>query len=195
MSHTHITCTWETYSLEQRACVCNAFAKYVSWESCSLKFKKNVVNSAIQKNHLQNSWMISNYRFIAGEKRTYENVIFLVRPIAINYRKLFPSNTVVVCDYIFFFQLCGLERYNLSFHLQFYPHFFRGLFLRKPVASLMWPWVQVWKTAFIQTGYCHYIEKRNWNSWPLKMVTISCPETSVTINLRCVTSQKSEGLM
>jgi len=29
---------------------------------------------------------------------------------------------------------------------------------------------------------------------PCKMGPISCPETSVTTNLRCVTSQKNEGL-
>jgi hypothetical protein len=73
---THIRCAWETYSLEQTVCVCNAFAKYASWERCRLKLKKKVVNSAIHKNNLQNSWIISNYRFIAGKKRKYENVIF-----------------------------------------------------------------------------------------------------------------------
>ena len=58
-----------------------------------------------------------------------------------------------------FFQLYDLERYNLPFHLQANPHFFWGLFLCKPVATLMQPWLQVWKTAFIYTGYCIKLKK------------------------------------
>jgi len=47
----------------------------------------------------------------------------------------------------------------LPFQLQVYPHFFWGLFLHKPVASLIHPCVQVWKTAVIYTGYCIQLKR------------------------------------
>jgi hypothetical protein len=36
--------------------------------------------------------------------------------------------------------------------------------------------------------------QQSWTAWPLKMGPIGCYKTSVTTNLRCVTSQKSEYL-
>ena len=35
----------------------------------------------------------------------------------------------------------------------------------------------------------------SWTAWPLKRGHIGCPETSVTTNLSCVTSQKSEDFI
>ena len=47
-----------------------------------------------------------------------------------------------------------------------------------------------WQLLFIK-------QSRNfsWNVFTLKMGPIVCPETSVIISLRCVTSKKSEGLI
>jgi hypothetical protein len=38
------------------------------------------------------------------------------------------------------------------------------------------------------------LRSTDWTTWPLKMGPVSCLETSVTTNLRCVASQKSEDL-
>jgi hypothetical protein len=35
----------------------------------------------------------------------------------------------------------------------------------------------------------------SWTVGPLKMGPIGCSETSLTINLRCITFQRSDGLM
>jgi len=41
----------------------------------------------------------------------------------------------------------------------------------------------------------NYFEIFGVTAWPLKMGPIGCTETSVTTNLRCVTSQKSEDII
>ena len=35
----------------------------------------------------------------------------------------------------------------------------------------------------------------SWNAWPLKIETVGCPKTSITVNLCCITFQNSEDFI